>query len=155
VRAAHARGLRLLGVRSRGREELRRDLERRGFSSAAAGGALDRLETEGWLQDLAAACALARSKGARYGRLRIARELAARGFSKETAERALEAEAGREEEALAGVFRRLWKSSAGLPPLRRRRRVRAALLRRGFASQAISEIIGGSNEIDGSSGEIP
>ncbi len=116
---------------------------------------MDRLEGEGWLQDLAAARSLARAKGARYGRLRIARELSARGFSKETVERVLSEEAGREEEALGVAYRRLWKSSSELPATRRRQRVRAALLRRGFAPEAISEIIGGSYEVDGSSGEIP
>jgi regulatory protein len=145
----------LLGVRSRGREELRRELERRGFSAASAERALDRLEAEGWLQDLAAARSLARARGARYGRLRIARELVARGFAKETVERPLAEETGREGEALASAFRRLWKSSAGLPAPRRRQRVRAALLRRGFPPEAISAMIRSSHEVDGSSGEIP
>ncbi|MGH9369836.1 MAG: regulatory protein RecX [Thermoanaerobaculia bacterium] len=146
----------MLGIRSRGREELRRDLERRGFAPSAARRALDRLEAEGWLQDLAAARALVRAMGARYGRRRIARELAARGFSEETSSGALkELEGGREEETLARAFRRLWKSAAGLPLSRRRQRVWRSLLQRGFTPEAISEIIGGSDEIDGSSGEIP
>ena len=154
--AAHARGLKLLAVRSRGREELRRDLERRGFASAAAREAVRRLESEGWLQDLAAAQALVRARAGRYGRARVARELAARGFEPDTAARALaELPDAREREALAKAFRRLWKSAAGRPLTLRRERVRRALLARGFAPDAISAMIRGSHEVDAGSGEIP
>ena len=142
-------------MRSRGREELRRDLERRGFTAAAAAAALGRLEAERWLDEMAAARALVRSKAARYGRARIARELSARGFSAEDAQRALAEDFGREEATLVRVFRRLWRSAAHLPPRERRRRVYAGLLRRGFAPEAISAMIRGSHEVDGGSGEIP
>jgi regulatory protein len=153
--AAYTRALRLLGVRSRGRVELARELERRGFEPSAAREALDRLEAQGWLQDLAAARALVRARGARYGRVRIGRELAARGFSKETAIRALEELDGeRESASLAAAARRLWKQAAGLPPRERRARVRRALLARGFAPDAISAMISGSHEVDGGSGEV-
>ncbi|HEY7574545.1 MAG TPA: regulatory protein RecX [Thermoanaerobaculia bacterium] len=142
-------------MRSRGREELRRDLRRRGFSAAAADGALGRLVSQGWLQDLPAARSFVRARAPRYGRLRIARELSARGFDAETIRRALAEEGDRENDALAKEFRRLWRSCGKLPEPRRRRKVRGALLRRGFAQAAISEMIGDSNEIDGDSGEIP
>jgi regulatory protein len=135
---------------------LRRELERRGFAAAAARHALERLETEGWLQDLAAARALVRAKAARYGRRRIERELSARGFSKESARQALgELEGGREEEALLRTFRRLWKAAADVPLRQRRRRVHRSLLQRGFAPEAISAMIRDSHEVDASSGEIP
>jgi regulatory protein len=141
-------------VRSRGREELRRELRRRGFSAAAADGALGRLENQGWLQELPAARSFARARSSRYGRLRIARELTARGFDADTVRRALAEESDREAEALVKEFRKLWRSSENLPEPRRRRKVRGALLRRGFAPAAISEMIGDSNEVDGDSGEI-
>jgi SOS response regulatory protein OraA/RecX len=155
AQAAYTRGLRLLGIRARGREELRADLERRGFATAAARSALDRLEAERWLDDLSAARAVVRARGQKYGRARIARELCARGFSEEIAGSVLGEDAGREAEALARVFRRLWRSAAGLPLPRRRQRVHAALSRRGFAPEAISAMIRGSHEVDGGSGEIP
>ena len=153
--AAYARGLRLLALRSRGRAELERDLERRGFAAAAARSAVDRLEAERWLDDLAAARALVRARAPRYGRQRIARELAARGFSEETAERALGEAREKEGASLSRMAARLWKSAANLPPPERRRRVRAARLRRGFRADAISAMIRNSHEIDGSSGEVP
>lgn len=153
--AAYGRGLKLLGVRSRGREELRRDLERRGFVAAAARAAVQRLEGEGWLQDLAAAQALVRAKATRYGRARVARELSARGFGAETARRALaELPDAREGEALLRAFRRLWKSAGGRPLTQRRQRVRRALLARGFAPDAISAMIRGSHEVAAGSDEI-
>jgi SOS response regulatory protein OraA/RecX len=156
VQAAYTRGLRLLAVRSRGRVELGRELTRRGFEASAADGAVRRLEAEGWLKDLDAARALARVRGARYGRARVARELFARGFSPDTAARALEElDGGREEDTLARAFRRLWKSSARYPLRERRQRVRRALRQRGFAPDAISAMIHGRDEIDRSSGEIP
>ncbi len=154
--AAYARALRLLGVRSRGRVELLRELERRGFVAAAAQEALDRLESQGWLQDLEAARAVVRARATRYGRVRIGRELAARGFSRETASRALdELDGGRESEALAAAAKRLWKQTAGLPRRERDARVRRALIARGFAADAISAMISDSHEVDGSSGEVP
>ena len=83
---------------------------------------------------------------ARYGKARIARELAALGFSKETASEALGGDAGSQAErrALARAFEAAWKKSDGLLPAARKRRVRAALLRRGFASEAISAMMRGS-----------
>ncbi|HEY7112095.1 MAG TPA: RecX family transcriptional regulator [Thermoanaerobaculia bacterium] len=156
--AAYARGLRLLSIRSRGREELRRELTRRGFSAGAAGRALERLVAEGWLREDEAASALVRSRRGRYGRRRIARELEARGFGAETASRALEElSAGREDAALAHAFERLWKSSSRLPLPERRSRVRRALTARGFAPEAISAMIRGSHgrDVEGDPGEVP
>jgi regulatory protein len=146
--SAYTRALRLLTVRSRGREELRRALIERGFAAAAASQALDRLESQGWLDDLGAARALVRSRSQRYGRVRIARELAARGFSKEIIESALSQAGSREEKALAGAFAKLWTASSGLPAEKRRRKVWTALLRRGFEAGAISAMIKSSGSND-------
>jgi regulatory protein len=146
----------LLTVRARGRAELSRALEARGFEGPTVAQALDRLVAEGWLDDLAAARAAVRSRAGRFGRIRMDRELSSRGFSAETIARAL-AETGRAEEdaALAGVWKKLWKLHARLPREKRRRRVLSALLRRGFAADKVSEIMKGSDEVDRSSGEIP
>jgi regulatory protein len=153
--AAYERALKLLAVRARGRAELSRALETRGFDRAAVLEALDRLERQGWLDDLAAARAAARSRVVRYGRARIERELVARGFSSETIAVALsEIDRAGEEKALTSAFARLWKSHAGVPREKRRQRVWNALLRRGFAAEKISEIMKASHEVDGSSREI-
>jgi regulatory protein len=137
--AARERALRLLTVRARGRAELARALEERGFEADAVRQALSRLEAEGWLDDLAAAKSAARARAGRYGRARIEKELSARGFSPETIGMVL-AEIGPEEEerALSRLFTRLQRSSAGSDSQKRRRRIWNALTRRGFPAAAIS-----------------
>ena len=126
-------------MRARGREELVRSLEEKGFAAATARGAVERLESEGWLDDLAAARSVVRSRQGRYGRARIERELIGRGFSEETAARAIsEGDPEGEEKALARLFARLRRSTAGVPAEVRRRRVWSALTRRGFPAAAIS-----------------
>jgi regulatory protein len=155
VEAAFVRGLRLLAIRARGRAELARDLDRRGFSASAVSTALERLATAGWLEDLSAARSLVRARSARYGRGRIARELAARGFEAETAVEALrDLDAEGESRSLARAFARAWKQAGKLGLRERRARVRRALLARGFAAEAISAMIQGSDEIEGSPGEV-
>jgi regulatory protein len=147
--AARNRALRLLAVRSRGREELARSLERKGFSAAASREALERLEREGWLDDLAAARSVVRSRGGRYGRARIERELLARGFSEETAAQALsEIDPDAEDETLSRLFARLQLSGAGLTPEARRRKTWSSLTRRGFPAAAISaKMTGGLGDL--------
>ena len=142
--------MRLLGVRPRGVHELEAGLLERGFSAEAVADALSRLGRQGLIDDDAAARSAVRQRGARYGRARVARELRARGFAKETIASALEAEGGveREGEALARAFARLWKARAHLEPSLRRRRVFDALTRRGFPADRISEIIRGWYEVE-------
>jgi len=104
--------------------------------------ALDRLGREGYLDDLGAARSAVRQRGERYGTRRLARELAARGFSRETiAEATSEHSPEVEEKALARALERFWKSHAGKPAPARRRAALDALLRRGFSAEKISAMI--------------
>lgn len=144
--AVRAVALRLLTVRARGLEDLARTLERRGFEKTAVRTSLARLSREGWLDDLAAARSVVRARGGRYGKARIARELSALGFAKEVASEALAESGEAEQKALARAFGMVWRKSANLPLPARRRRVRAALARRGFASELISAMMKGSDE---------
>ncbi|MEP6769415.1 MAG: RecX family transcriptional regulator [Acidobacteriota bacterium] len=139
--------LRLLTVRARGSEDLARTLERRGFERVAVRAAIERLTAEGWLDDLAAARSVVRARAARYGRARIVRELSVLGFTKETANAALESEgAGSEQKALSRAFGALWKRTKDLDPAARRRRVAGALARKGFPGDAISAMMKGSHD---------
>ena len=142
--------MRLLAVRPRGRRELERGLEERGFARAAVAAAVRRLEEKGFLDDASAARSAVRMRGARYGRARVARELEARGFSRETIAAAFAAEGGdaREPETLRRAFEKLWKARGNLEPSLRRRRVFDALTRRGFPAERISEIIRNWYEVD-------
>jgi regulatory protein len=145
-----------LTARARGSAEIAATLQMRGFRKGAIREAVERLTRERWLDDLAAARAAVRGRSRRYGRRRIERELEARGFSKETIAAALsDVDAAGEESTLTSAFRKLWKASARLPLAKRRRTVWAALVRRGFAQDRISAMMKGSDEVDGSSGEIP
>jgi len=138
------RGLRLLTIRARGRNELIRSLEEKGFTAAAAREAARRLEGEGWLDDAAAARAFVRSRSGRYGRGRIERELSARGFSRDAVSTALsDLDADAEERALSRLFARVRQATAGLDPQARRRRIWNSLARRGFPAAAISAIMKG------------
>jgi regulatory protein len=129
--------------------ELLRGLEERGFGKDAASKAADRLEEEGWLDDLAAARSAVRVRAARYGRARLEQDLRARGFGRETIAAALEAELPeREGPALARAFERFWAQHRKLLLPDRKRKVRYALSRRGFAPGAISAIMRSSHEID-------
>jgi regulatory protein len=134
--------VRLLTIKPRGREELSRELLRRGFEGNAVRSALASLEKQGWLDERSAARSLVRARAGKFGRRRIERELAARGFSPESASDALgEVEPQEEERALARAFERMWKSLSGLPPTARRRRIAQGLARRGFPPRKVSEMI--------------
>jgi SOS response regulatory protein OraA/RecX len=127
----------------------------RGFLRAPVVEALDRLQREGWLNDLSAARSLVRARTGRYGRARIIRELGARGFSEEMIEAVLsEADPAGEEKSLERAFGKLWAAHAALPASKRRQRIWNGLRRRGFAPGDISEIMkgfGSSDEVNGSS----
>jgi SOS response regulatory protein OraA/RecX len=83
-----------------------------------------------------------RLRGERYGARRLGLELRARGFSRETVERALsEREPEAEETALVRALERVWKRNARLPGLVRRKRAVDALARRGFPAAKVSEMI--------------
>jgi len=112
--------------------------------------AVDRLASQGFLDDVSAARSAVRVRGARYGRARVERELKARGFDREAITEAFDAEGGaeREEDALRKAFQRLWSERTDLAPRLRRRRVFDALTRRGFSAERISEIIRKGHEID-------
>jgi SOS response regulatory protein OraA/RecX len=85
-----------------------------------------------------------RLRGERYGARRIERELASRGFARETIEAALsEREPDAEEKSLRHALERVWKRHAGLPARDRRRRALDSLARRGFAVEKVSEMIEG------------
>jgi SOS response regulatory protein OraA/RecX len=83
-----------------------------------------------------------RLRGERYGARRLERELRARGFSPETVERVLsEREPEAEETALVRALERVWKRSARLSGIVRKKRAIDSLARRGFSAAKVSEMI--------------
>jgi regulatory protein len=138
-----ARATRLLSIKARTSAELTDALARRGFAPDTVARVIAYFEQRGVLDDENIARAHLAARGGRFGKERLKRELSRRGVPDAVIARALEAgRAEAEREVLESEFRRLWGRSAGLPEQKRRRRVAAQLARRGFALEAIFEIMG-------------
>lgn len=132
---AKDRALRLLGVRSRSREELRRRLSQAGFPGDEIAGALEDLERVGLVDDERFADEVVRWRLSRqgYGHRAALDTLRKAGVDRSVAERAVaevgwEDEEARAEEVGRGRLPRL----EGLPREAARRRLMGFLLRRGF-----------------------
>ena len=134
------KAVRLLAARPHFRRELAQKLAARGLPAGEVEAALDRLTSEGYLDDRAAAESLIRSRLSRgaEGRLRLAAELARRGAPSEIAAAALDSllpdddlPAARE---AARRFRR--GSKSGDPAALARH-----LARKGFSRRAIVAIL--------------
>ena len=137
--SAKDRALRLLGVRSRSREELRRRLARAGYPDEEIAAALIDLERVGLVDDAAFARELAAHRLRRQGhgpRAALSALLKA-GVARDVAERAIEeADLGDEESRAEEVAQGRAARLAGLPPEIAHRRLLAFLLRRGFDPEA-------------------
>lgn len=136
--SAKDRALRLLGVRSRSREEVRRRLAGAGFPDDEVAAVLDDLERVGLVDDERFAQEVVRERMGRrgFGPRAVLSTLLQAGVAREIAERAV-AGAGGDEEARAeevalGRLRRL----TNLPPDVAGRRLLDFLLRRGFDHEA-------------------
>ncbi len=151
VAAAHEAALRALERRRRTRRELERRLAEKGFEPPVIAEVLDRLARVGLVDDLEYARAFLRERlGRRAVGARLVRgQRLARGVPGEIADRVL-AESGTGEEAelprsesdrarraVAQIARRY----AGLDPATRKRRLMAALARRGFDFEVIAEVL--------------
>ena len=129
------RALRLLGVRARGREELRRRLRQAGYEPEEIAGALDDLEAVGLIADSRFAREVAAYEMGRQGvgRRAALASLRRRGIDADLAERVVEEaappdEAGRAAELAAGRLARM----NGLPDEVAYRRLVGFLQRRGY-----------------------
>lgn len=141
---AKDRALRLLGVRARSRDELRRRLRQAGHSEDETEAALADLERVGLIDDAAFAAEVVRWKLDRqgYGHRAALTSLRQRGVGREVAERAV-AEAGWEEDEEARAVQvaeaRLPRLAA-LDPGTAYRRLQSYLLRRGFDPEVVRTV---------------
>ncbi len=141
------RAVRLLTVRARSREELRRSLELRGFSAGTIRETLDALVRDGSLNESAALETFLASREEKFSRERIRTELRLRGFAKERVDDALAARSDDDERALLEeLFRRRSRELASLPADRRKKKVFDFLRRRGFPVSAIFAVMGEPEE---------
>ena len=148
-RDVRAAALTLASRRDYTAAELTDKLRDRGFDADTIAGALDDLRARGVVNDARVAAAFVRTASAvkGRGRIRIARELKARGVSAETISAALD-HVPREDE-LASIRRILnrkkWTPGA---PLAARQRMFRHLLGRGFPADLIGKALGGRFDQD-------
>ncbi len=138
--------LRLLAARARSRHEIEDRLKRKGFGKRVRDRAISALCEWGYLDDAAFARAWVRSRmvGTLCGRRRIRVELYRKGVAAETVECALKGYHGevQEEELAEKVARKRLRALSGLDRKVKRRRLCGLLLRRGFAPEVATTVLG-------------
>lgn len=146
VEAAERAALRALARRAHARRDLQRRLVKKQHPPRAVDAALERLAARGLLDDRRFAerySALRATRG--KGPARLIKDLLAQGVERRTAEaavrQALEDEAiDPRQEARAVAVKRA-RQLGGLPPVVRRRRLLAFLVRRGYAGEQVRALI--------------
>ena len=146
IEAAHRAALRAIARRAHARVDLRRRLLQKQHPAAAVDPALDRLSAAGLLNDVQFAVDYAAAKARRgRGPARLVRDLQAQGVERRVAEEAvrtsLAAEGVDPAEAVRALAEKRAKQLAGLPPVVRKRRLVAFLVRRGFNGGEIREVV--------------
>ncbi len=144
-----------LASRARGKAEMEKYLEEKGFSESAVRHAMEKLEGYGYIDDSEFARLVVRDRvnTKSIGRRSLAQELKRLGVGEEDAEQALDQYA--EEDELASALRQAEKDmrrTAGESDQRKRRaKVYASLARRGFAGDVIdsvmTKVFSGSSEL--------
>jgi regulatory protein len=138
--------LSLLSYRSRSADELTRRLKRKGFEDEVAGETVERLGELRMVDDAAFAESFVRDRVRLrpHGRRRIASELRAKGVDADTARDAIAGVMEREgatEVDLARAAAARWKPRPNEDPAAARRRLAGFLARRGFAGDAVREVV--------------
>ena len=146
IEAAHRAALRAIARRAHARIDLRRRLLQKQHPAAAVDHVLDRLSAAGLLNDAQFAADYAAAKARRgRGPARLVRDLQAQGVERRVAEDAvrtsLAAEGVDPAEAVRALAEKRAKQLAGLPPVVRKRRLVAFLVRRGFNGGEIREVV--------------
>ena len=146
-RSTYERALDMLEARSRAVAELRRLLIRKGEPEADVDAAIERLRTNGLLDDANFARQLTRSKalGAGLSRRRIQQELSKRGVARDVTDRAIEQvfdEEGVDEEAsIERVARKKLRMLTNTDDATRKRQLYSFLARRGYDNDDIQRVL--------------
>jgi regulatory protein len=144
--AAEATALRVLRGAGQSSASLRRKLERRGYTEAAASEAVRRCAAAGYVDDAAlAASVAARHRRSGHGRARVAADLKARGVADDLIMEALDGQTDTEEAAALAVATQLWNrvSASDGRDQRARMRVAGQLQRRGFSAAIVVRVMRG------------
>ena len=146
LEAAHRAAQRALARRAHARVDLRRRLMQKQHPPHAVDGALERLSRVGLLDDARFARDYAAAKARRgRGPARLIGDLLGQGVERRVAEdavrEALAADDVDPAERVRALAQRRARQLAGLPPLIRKRRLTAFLIRRGFPGHQIREVV--------------
>lgn len=135
----------LLKYRLRSKKELGERLARKKFPAEIACQVIKSLEEKGFLDDSAFARAWIASRARKLGGRRLAQELRQKGIAPDLVDEGLRELKERcpEEETIRRLAGAQLRKSAGLDPRTAKRRIYAYLLRRGFSSDAVSDILNG------------
>ena len=136
--------VRLLTVTKRSRKELARKLKSKGFAGEISDKILDRLETQGILNDRALVEETVQRavREKRFGRRRIEFELKRKGAQEASIERALANYPSEEERANAlALAEAQWEKLKRVDPKKRKKRLYDFLITRGFEFGLAREII--------------
>lgn len=148
VEAAHRAAQRAIARRAHARFDLRRRLLQKQHPPDAVDAALERLSAAGLLDDARFAVDYAAAKARRgRGPSRLARDLQAQGVDRRVAEEAvrtsLAAEGVDPGDAVRALAEKRAQQLAALPPVVRKRRLVAFLVRRGFQGSDIRTAVEG------------
>jgi regulatory protein len=138
------RAVRLLAVRARGREELRRRLRRHAYPEEEIAACLAELDARGYLDDRAFADAFVRDRMRFHPRSRrqLLAELRNRGVDADIAEAAVAAGSPPDAELeLARQVAARWTPRPGEEPRAARRRLTGRLARRGFPGSLVRQVV--------------
>jgi regulatory protein len=148
----------MLAARARSATELRRLLVRKGEPAVHVDAAIQRLQSQGYLDDAEFARQFARSKvmGAGHARFRLRQELARRGVARDIADAAIDEvltdESVDESAIVSELARKKLRSLASADAPTRRRRLYGFLSRRGYDPDAIrralDEVLDASTQDD-------
>lgn len=146
LEAAHRAALRAIARRAHARFDLRRRLLQKQHPPAAVDAALDRLSAAGLLDDARFARDYAAAKARRgRGPSRLLRDLQSHGVDRRVAEDAVRTSLADEgvdpAEAVRAMATKRAAQLAGLPPVVRKRRLVAFLMRRGFGGSEMREVV--------------
>ena len=146
LEAAQRAALRSLNRRAHASLDLRRRLLQKQHPAPAVDAALERLRAAGLIDDTRFAFDYAAAKARRgRGAPRLIRDLQAQGVERRVAEeavrRSLAAEGLDQGETVRALVAKRAKQLAGLPPMVRKRRLVAFLVRRGFAGTDVREAV--------------
>lgn len=134
----------LLKFRPRSEYELHQRLKRRGFLESVIKETLLLLKEKGLVDDGEFARLWVESRLKRpLGINRIKQELRIKGIEKELIQQVIESVSSKynEEEVIKELIQRRWEKIKHIPPQKAKRRLFLYLLRRGFSSERILEVI--------------